>query len=79
MNKYRKACEAAYKARDKAAAPIWQECERDNARFSEGMARVSTEVRDAYHAAMTRVTEAEHTAISAGKAWRSTIGMLIWN
>ena len=79
MNKYRKACDAAYKARGKAAAPIWRECERDNARFSEGMARVSIEVREAYHAALSRVAEAEHNAISAGKAWRSAIGLLIWN
>lgn len=46
--------------------------------FADCLALVPDDVRARYHAERQAVEDAEHAAISAGRAFRASHGLLIW-
>jgi hypothetical protein len=47
--------------------------------FSECLALASHDMREAFYASQLALINAEEDAVSAGKAYRASFGLLIWN
>ena len=76
---YKARYERAQAARNKAVDAVYAFAEHGNMRFSECLERATKEVRDAYETACREQELAAYAAVSAGRAYRSTLGgVLIW-
>jgi len=47
--------------------------------FSECLNLASHDMREAFYASQLALINAEEDAVSAGKAYRASFGLLIWN
>ena len=76
----RKQHDRAEKALDHARDRVYAVAHpRRDVAFSECLRMAPPAARERYAAARARVDETEQEAIARGKAWRSSIGLLVWN
>ena len=75
----RKQVDAARARKDRAVNVIYACALHGNMKFSECMAQASQDQRTEYEASVLALMDIEQQAVSAGKAFRSSIGSLIWN
>ena len=65
-------------ARDKASDAIFAFAAHGQMRWSECYARATQEAREAYDRADDALRSAESAAVSAGRAYRASFGLLVW-
>jgi hypothetical protein len=75
----RKQVEAATIRKSKAVDAIYCYAEHGHMRFSECLERADPDLVAEYNAAVSSLIDLEYQAVSAGKAFRASSGMIIWN
>jgi len=75
----RKKVEAATARKSKLSDAIFAYAEHGQMKWSECYDRAPEALRAKYDAAQSALIEIEQAAVSAGKAWRASFGMLCWN
>ena len=68
----------AAKRKEKLIQAIYACAPNDTTPFSECRKLAPQAVRDAFYNADLDLLNAEQAAVSAGKAWRASFGMLTW-
>jgi hypothetical protein len=75
----RKQVEAARKAHDKIMQAIYALAPNGHTPFSECRKLASLDLQAKLDAAQSKIIDLEYKAVAAGKAWRASFGMLVWN
>lgn len=76
MKNAKRRIEAARNRRERASQAVYAVEPTGNVPFSQCYAMAPQDVRDRYDTAVSELIALEQEAITAGKAWRSSIGLL---
>ena len=75
----KKRVERARKVRERLGNQIFALAPDDRTRFNDCLKLAAPELREAYWVASRAEIEAEAEAVSTGRAYRDSLGGLIWN
>lgn len=75
----KKQSQRARERKDRAVDAIYACAPNSNTRFNDCFKLAPAGIQSEYEAAASALLDIEALAVSSGKAWRASIGMLIWD